>query len=243
MLTAPADRPASFEPREDAMKTRVYPGAALFLAVALGACGAAPRGHEHGAGHGRHAFKAPAEWAKRFDDPARDAWQKPDTVIGHLRLSSNSRVADIGAGTGYFAVRLAKMVPVGKVYAVDIEASMVEYTLERARGMGLANVAGVVAPPTEAALPEPVDVVLLVNTYHHIEARPSYFAKLRGSLLPGGRVVLVDYKKDPDISGAPMAMRLTPDEVIEEMSEAGYRLATRSEGALPRQYILIFETP
>ncbi|MCK6571459.1 class I SAM-dependent methyltransferase [Myxococcota bacterium] len=227
------------------MMTRIATRAALFSAVAVSACGAAPHDHEHGAGHGHHghhAFKDPAEWAKRFDDPARDEWQKPDAVIGHLRLSSNSKVADVGAGTGYFVVRLAPQVPVGKVYAVDIEASMVEHTVERARGMGFSNVAGVVAPPTEAALPEPVDVVLLVNTYHHIEARPAYFGKLRGSLLPGGRVVLVDYKKDPDVPGAPMEMRLTPEEVIEEMSAAGYRLATRSEGALPRQYILIFES-
>jgi predicted methyltransferase len=226
------------------MMPRFTTGTALISALAVTGCGSAPHGHAHGTGHGHHghhAFKDPAEWAKRFDDPARDEWQKPDAVMGHLRLDSNSKVADIGAGTGYFVVRLAPLVPVGQVYAVDIEASMVEHTVERARGMGFQNVKGVVATPTDAALPEPVDVVLLVNTYHHIDARSAYFAKVRGSLRPGGRVVLVEYKKDPAIPGAPMEMRLSPEEVMEEMAAAGYRLATRSEGALPRQYILIFE--
>ena len=211
------------------------------VALGLGACGGAPAGHPHGEMHAQHGFKSPEEWAQKFDDPARDAWQKPDAVLGHLKYSSNSKVADLGAGTGYFAVRLAPLVPVGKVYAVDVEPSMVEYTQKRAAALGLKNVVGVVAAPDDPRLPEPVEIVLVVDTYHHLADRAAYFRKLKDALLPGGRVVIVDYKPDPAIPGPPQALRLEADTVVREMGEAGYAVTTRSEGALPRQYILIFE--
>lgn len=211
------------------------------VALGLAACGGAPHGHHHGEMHAQHAFKSPEEWAKRFDDPARDAWQKPDAVLGHLKYSSNSKVADIGAGTGYFAVRIAPHVPVGKVYAIDVEPSMVEYTQKRAATMGLNNVVGVVAAPDDPRLPEPVEIVLVVDTYHHLADRAAYFRKVKDKLLPGGRVVIVDYKPDPEIPGPPQALRLPADTIVSEMAEAGYTVTTRSEGALPRQYLLIFE--
>jgi len=211
------------------------------LALGLAACGGAPHERHPGDMHAHHAFKSPEEWAKRFDDPARDAWQKPEAVLGHLKYSSNSKIADIGAGTGYFAVRMAPHVPVGKVYAVDIEPSMVEYTQKRAAALGFKNVEGVVAAPDDPRLPEAVEIVLVVDTYHHLADRTAYFRKVKDKLLPGGRVVIVDYKPQPDIPGPPQALRLSADTVVAEMEKAGYTAATRSEGALPRQYILIFE--
>ena len=92
--------------------------------------------HEHGHGHRAHEmphrFEDAEAWAKRFDDPSRDAWQKPDAVIANLALPPGATVADVGAGTGYFAVRLARAVPQGKVFASDIEPDMVRYLGERA---------------------------------------------------------------------------------------------------------------
>ncbi len=92
-------------------------------------------GHAQGGGHGaaaqhpdhmEHRFDNAEQWARSFDDPARDAWQMPDRVIGALDIKPGQIVADVGAGTGYFTVRLAKS-PASKVYGVDIEKSMVEY--------------------------------------------------------------------------------------------------------------------
>jgi predicted methyltransferase len=218
--------------------------AALTLFTVVG-CGGAGGHHGHGPGHGHgghgsQGFKSPEEWAQRFDDPARAEWQKPDAVVRHLELSSNSTVAEIGAGTGYWVVRIAPEVPVGKVYAVDIEPSMVEYTTKRAATLGFKNVEGVVGAPDDPKLPAAVEVLLLVDTYHHIADRTAYFKRLRDKLAPGGRLVIVDYKVDPAIPGPPQEMRLTPDAVVGELEDAGFRLKTRSEGALPRQYILIF---
>src|ERR1700731_3385703 len=113
--------------------------------------------------HMEHHFDPKAS-AKSFDDPARDAWQMPDRVIAALNLKRGQVVADIGAGTGYFSVRLAKSEAGPKVYAVDIEPSMVSYLRERAAKEGLNNVTAVQAAADQANLPEPVDVVLIVNT-------------------------------------------------------------------------------
>jgi SAM-dependent methyltransferase len=201
-------------------------------------CGGA---HPHGGEHAHPTFDNPVAWAEQFDSPEREAWQKPEQVVRHLELSSDSAVADLGAGTGYFVLRIAPEVPVGKVFAVDVEAAMVDYTVQRARRAGFEQVQGVVAASDDPRLPEAVDVVLVVNTYHHLPDRPRYFRMLASKVKAGGRVVIVDYKTDPEIPGPPLAMRLTADQVAGEMGAAGWRLKTRSEGFLPRQYLLIFE--
>src|SRR6266496_1223846 len=91
----------------------------------------------------RHRFGDAEKWAKVFDDPERDAWQKPHEVIEALALAPDAVVADIGSGTGYFAVRLARFVPKGRVYGVDTEPGMVKYLAERARREGLANLVSI----------------------------------------------------------------------------------------------------
>lgn len=207
-------------------------------------------GHDtHASGHNGHGgtdggdhfhkrFDKADEWAKVFDDPARDAWQKPDELIAALKLSEAAKVADIGAGTGYFAVRIAKAAPKGMVYGVDIEADMVRYLDERAAKEKLPNVKGVLAGEAGPNLPEPVDLVLVVDTYHHLPKRVEYFKALASSLRPGGRVVIVDFTKEAPM-GPPPAHRLSAAEVEAELGQAGY---TRLESLpfLPHQYALIF---
>ena len=206
--------------------------AAILAALALGAC--APTGGDH---HD-HGFSGAEKWARIFDDPERDAWQKPDEVIRTLRLPADATVADIGAGTGYFAVRLARAVPKGRVFAVDAEPDMVRYLGERAKREGLANLVTVQAGPDDPKLPAPVDVVLLVNTYHHIPARVEYFRRLRASLKPGGRVAIIDYRPDAPM-GPPPAARVPSTAVTEELLRAGYVLVG-NHGMLPNQYFLVF---
>src|SRR5262245_39500075 len=142
-----------------------------------------------------HSFGDAEKWAKQFDDPQRDAWQKPDEVLDVLHLQRTDKVADIGAGTGYFSVRIAKRVPDGRVFSVDIEPDMVRYLGERAHREHLSGLVPVLAA-AGPNLPEPVDIVLVVNTYHHIENRTSYFAKLKDALVPNGRAAIVDFKVD-----------------------------------------------
>ena len=119
--------------------------------------------------HGHHAqgrhlesrFNEPEHFARAFDNPARDEWQKPARVIAALDVAEGETVADIGAGTGYFPVRLAENTPARIVFAVDIEPAMVDYVRQRATEAGLEQVVGVVADPSSPNLPEPVDMVLI----------------------------------------------------------------------------------
>lgn len=187
--------------------------------------------------HMEHHFD-PKESAKSFDDPARDAWQMPDRVMEALALKRGAIVADIGAGTGYFSVRLAKSAAAPKVFAADIEPSMVSYLKQRAEKEHLSNVVPVLAAADTPNLPEKVDVVLIVDTYHHIGSRATYFRNLARSLKPGGRVAIVDFKPDSP-EGPPKEFRFTPAEIKSEMSKAGYRLAAQYD-FLPRQNFLIF---
>lgn len=192
-----------------------------------------------GADHMQHRFDDPERYAKGFDDPARDAWQMPDRVIAALALKPGDRVADVGAGTGYFSVRLAKSTAKPSVFAVDLEPAMVGYLTKRAAAEGLASMRAVQASAASPNLPEPVDVVLVVDTFHHIGNRAAYFGGVRQRLRPGGRVAIIDFRKDAPGEGPPAHFRFTPDQITAEMAEAGYVLDA-SHDFLPRQHFLVY---
>jgi SAM-dependent methyltransferase len=189
---------------------------------------------------GQHRFKDAETWAKRFEGPERDAWQKPGAVIKALDLKRDTIVADIGSATGYFPVRFARALPKGRVYGIDIEKSMVDYLNERAEREDLPNLSSILGKPDNPKLPEPVDVVFICNTYHHIEDRQVYFEKLKKNLRAGAKLVIVDFIKGKLPIGPPDQMKLAPDEVNSELSALEYHLVQKLE-MLPYQYVLIFQ--
>jgi predicted methyltransferase len=207
--------------------------AALVLALACACPAQAQSPHDH-----KHSFSGAEHWARVFDDPERDKWQKPHEVIEALALKPDAAVADIGSGTGYFAVRLAHFVPQGTVYAVDTEPDMVAYLGERARREGLKNLQAVRGAPQDARLPAKVDLVLMVDVYHHIGERTAYFRKLARSLEPGGRVAIIDFNAASNM-GPPAQQRIEPKRVVAEMARAGYALIAEHR-FLPNQYFLVF---
>ena len=176
-----------------------------------------------------------------FEHSERDEWQKPEAVIKALEFRGDEIVADIGSATGYFPVRFAKVLPKGRVYGVDIEKSMVDYLNGRAKREGLGNLSSILGEPDNPKLPEPVDMVFICNTYHHIESRQSYFTALKKSLRAEGKLVIVDFMKGSLPVGPPDSMKLSTSSVISELSGAGYRLVQQPE-ILPYQYLLIFRT-
>jgi len=185
-----------------------------------------------------HGFSGAEQWAKSFDDPKRDASQKPREVIDALALKPDSVIADIGSGTGYFAVRFARVVPKGRVYGVDIEPDMVKYLTERAEREGLKNLTALTGTPTDPRLPEKADLVVMVNVFHHIADRERYFRNLRGSLKPGGRIAIIDHNMDSR-EGPPRSARIAPERVKAELKSAGYAFV-QEHGFLPAQYFLVF---
>ncbi len=197
----------------------------------------APVAAQHGTQPLHRQFDDAEHWARVFDDPARDAWQKPAEVIRALGLAPDASVADIGAGTGYFAVRLARAVPQGRVYAIDVAPAMVQHLKSRADREKLANLEALQAAAADPRLPQAVDLVILVDTYHHIGDREAYFRKLRGSLIRTGRLAIIDFRLDSPVG--PRHGRIAPDTVKAELARAGYRFATAHD-FLPYQYFLVF---
>lgn len=195
--------------------------------------------HKMGDGGYHHRFEDAEKWAKQFDKPERDAWQKPEQAIDAMKLTPNATIADVGAGTGYFSARIAKRVPQGKVYAADIEQDMVRYLGERAKREGMTNIVPVQAAPDSANLPEPVDVILLVDAYHHIGNRVDYFKKLQNSLKPGGKLVIIDFRME-NADGPPKEHRVSIEKATDELKSAGYSLV-ETQDFLPRQYFAVFK--
>ena len=188
--------------------------------------------HHHGT-----RFNDAERWTRTFDDPKRDAWQMPHEILMALKLKPTDIIADIGAGTGYLAVRLARHA--GKVYASDISKGMVEFLAKRAKQHNLANMIAVQGAETSANLPEQVDLAILLDVYHHIGRRVDYFRNLKASLKPGGRIAIIDFRPESKY-GAPRHMRLPISTVDEEMKAAGFQ-RTASHDFLPRQYFLIYQ--
>jgi ubiquinone/menaquinone biosynthesis C-methylase UbiE len=186
-------------------------------------------------------FEDVAQWTKVFDDPARDAWQRPAAVVEALALAPGMTVADLGAGTGYFTTRLARAVgPTGTVLAVETEPNMVVHLRARAEREGAANVVPILGSADNPRLPAgAVDLVLIVDTFHHIDHRLAYLKTLASRLAAGGRIAIIDWRKDDLPVGPPRDHKLARAQVVEEMQAAGYRLVVEP-AILPYQYFLIF---
>lgn len=195
----------------------------------------------HGDGHSHSAFDNPEMFAERFDSPERDEWQKPNEVIESFHLSDNATVAEIGAGTGYFAVRLARHLKNGTVIALDEAPQMVAYLKKRATELGLMNVD---ARPANVDgrinLQEKLDLIMCVDAYHHISDRVSYFSNLIKHLNEGGKLVVIDRAENAP-AGPPPAYRVPPEAVIKEMGQAGFGLTDEADFLLPYQFYLAFK--
>jgi ubiquinone/menaquinone biosynthesis C-methylase UbiE len=191
----------------------------------------------------RHSFEDVQHWVAVFDDPARAAWQKPAEVVQALGIRHGMCVADVGAGTGYFSRYLSAAVGEGgTVFAVDTEPRLIVHLRERAERERTPNVVPVLASADDARLPAGmVDRVLVVDTLHHIDDRVTYLRRLQRVLKPGGRIAVIDFKKDADVPvGPPAEHRLARDHVVEEFESAGYKLIAAPQ-MLPYQYFLIFQ--
>jgi SAM-dependent methyltransferase len=121
---------------------------------------------------------------------------------------------------------------------VDAEPDMVRYLTERAQREGLANLTVVAAKPNDPGIPSAVDLVILVDTYHHVPDRERYFKNLQKSLKPGGRLAIIDFTLDSPV-GPPKRARISADTVKKELARAGYALA-EEHAFLPNQYFLVF---
>lgn len=198
-------------------------------------------GHRHN--HKDHRFDEPEKFAKHWNDPARDAWQKPRALLEAMELEPGMTVADLGTGTGYFVPHLSRAVgDEGEVLAADIEPNMLRYVERIAVDQGLDNVQIVLSQPDHPALePGSVDRILTVNTWHHFSDRDAYAALLLEALKPGGSLWVVDLRKDSPM-GPPPEHRLEPGTVISDLQGGGFH-AERYPLDLERQFVIVGRPP
>jgi ubiquinone/menaquinone biosynthesis C-methylase UbiE len=202
----------------------------------------AGHGHQHGHAHdGRDRHGNPEDFAAylaKLEGPDRSEWQKPDEVVAALGLGPGGVAADVGAGPGYFALRMARAVgPAGRVHAIDAEPRMLELIRDRAAAAGVANVHPHLAAGGVPVIPEPVDVILVVNAFHHFPDGPATLRALAARLRPGGRLVNVDFHAGELPVGPPAEMRVSREAFLAVADEAGLWLA-EERTFLPYQYFL-----
>jgi SAM-dependent methyltransferase len=188
---------------------------------------------------GRDLF--PPEDLGVLESPDRDDWQEPDRIMDALHVADGSRVADLGAGGGWFTIRLARRVgPNGRVYAEDVQREMIESINLRIANLRLTNVETILGTFDDPRLPDALDAVLVVDTYPQFEDPVSMLRQVARALAPHGRLGIVDFKLDGVGGPGPArAERADPDEILRHASEAGLRLV-QAPISLRYQYLLIF---
>ena len=198
-----------------------------------------PQSKQQGGAHERRLF--PPSDLGLLDAPDRDLWQRPDQIMDALGIADASVVADIGAGSGWFTIRLARRVgPRGVVYAEDVQKEMINAILRRVGREGFNNVKPVLGSSNDPHLPaSSLDAVLMVDAYHEVEDRVTMLSNLAKSLKPQGRLGIVDFRLDGTGPGPGPEERVSPDVVVNDAKKAGLKLI-RQEPFLQFQYFLIF---
>jgi len=194
-----------------------------------------------GAAQARHGRLFPPEDLGLLEGPDRDAWQRPDQIMDAIGIADGAKVADLGAGGGWFTIRLARRVgPNGVVYAEDIQPQMIEAITRRVQREGLRNVQTILGAADDPRLPEGrVDAVLIVNVYNEMEDPVALLRNVARALAPKGRLGVIDFTRDGWGPGPPMEERVDPDRIVGDAEQAGLRLVKR-ETFLRYQYLLIF---
>ena len=188
-----------------------------------------------------HARLFPPEDLGLLEGPDRSLWQKPDEIMDALNIADGSTVADVGAGAGWFTVRLARRVgPNGRVYAEDIQQPMLDAIDYRVRREGLGNVETRLGQPEDPRLPAGLDAVLIVDVYAEVVDPVSLLTDVAAALKPQGRLGIVDWTKEGGGPGPPMEQRVEAAQVISEAEAAGLTLLSH-ERFLTFQFLLVFQ--
>lgn len=183
---------------------------------------------------------AGADWLTRED---REKYEQPEKVLDALNLRPGMTVADVGAGVGYFTLRLARRVGnTGRVLAVEVQQAMLDLLKQNSDREKLNNIERVLGTTTDPGLPEAsVDLALLVDVYHEFQQPEAMIAGIRKSLKRSGRLVLVEYRGE-DHPAVPIKPehKMTVQQVLTEIEPMGFRLQRKLD-FLPWQHIFIFE--
>lgn len=183
------------------------------------------------------------QWRETFEQPGREVYAQRAAIVAASGVRPAMTVADIGAGSGLFTLLFAREVGTeGRVYAVDIAAEFIAGIAARAAAEGLNNVVTVLGDQRSAHLaPDSIDVAFVCDTYHHFEQPGAMLASLHLALRPGGRLIVIDFRREAGVSSSWVMghVRAGEAQVSEEITAAGFELTARPD-ILRSNYFLIF---
>lgn len=215
---------------------------AMTMASARQTPGSQPQGLQAPPGKQQHGRLFPPTDLGLLELPDRDLWQLPEQIMDVLGIAEASIVADVGAGSGWFTVRLARRVgPNGVVYAQDVQEEMLAAIRRRVEREGLTNVRPIRGYESDPRLPpNALDAIVLVGVYNEIRDKVTMLRNLAAALKPQGRIGVVDFKLQPEGGPGPeLNERVDPQIVIRDGATAGLQLQSH-ETFLPYQYLLVF---
>ncbi len=184
------------------------------------------------------------EGASWLDRDEREKEEAPERALGIIGVVPGSTVADVGAGSGYFSLKMAKMVgPTGRVYASDIQPEMLDIIRRKTARGGFDNVTLVLGEGHDPKLPAgAIDLALLVDVYHEFLEPQAMLRRLHAAIKPGGRLVLLEYREeDPKVPINPLH-KMSVQGAKREVEAEGFTLTTVNED-LPWQHVLVFTRP
>jgi len=192
-----------------------------------------------------HEHKAPFGSTEKYIDflerEERVTWQKPGAVIEALKLKGDEKIADVGAGSGYFALRFASALPRGRVYAIDVDPAMIHHIRHRVRADTIDNVEVILSDPDDPKVPKDSEIVFVCDVLHHVENKSRWLQKIHGEVKKGARLVVIEYKEGDLPQGPPEWMKMSPQEVTSTALGAGFNHVSTDNDLLPYQTIFVFE--
>jgi ubiquinone/menaquinone biosynthesis C-methylase UbiE len=192
-----------------------------------------------------HEHKTPFGNTEKYIDflerQERVTWQKPGVVIETLKLKGDEKIADVGAGSGYFSLRFASALPRGRVYAIDVDPAMIHHIRHRAMASTIDNVEIILASPDDPKVPKDSEIVFICDVLHHVENKSQWLKKIHGEVKKGARLILIEYKEGDLPEGPPEWMKLSPKEVTANAIGAGFTHVSTDNDLLPYQTMFVFE--
>lgn len=178
-----------------------------------------------------------------LEKPDRAIWQKPDDVVAALGLKGNETLVDVGAGSGYFSFRFAKVLPEGKVIAADTEPEMVRHMHHKIMSEGIKNVQAVLVKPEEPQVSRDTDWVFICDVLHHVPDQPAWLGRVVSGMKSGAKLALIEFKEGKLPEGPPENMKIPRAQLLSRLTNAGLTFERESSSLLPYQIFLVFRKP
>jgi len=178
-----------------------------------------------------------------LEKPERVIWQKPDDVVAALGLKGSETLIDVGAGSGYFTFRFAKVLPHGKVIAADTEAEMIRHIHHKVMSDGITNIQAVLIKPEDPQVTKDADWVFICDVLHHVPDRPVWLGRIASAMKSGAKLALIEFKEGKLPEGPPESAKIPRAQLVTLANQAGLKLDSEKLSILPYQVFLVFGKP